>query len=246
MKRKLRNGIREAFEPPKSPGKEAFLRNIWQPTLDYRGFLLSQLHYIRKRVWILSFLFVMYSLLFLLKQTEGSCSYESVWIIGAMLPFLALTAVSETIKSGWWGMQELELSCRYSLNQVIFARLLFIGSGNLITLTVILVLTEKTLSAGFFRTGLYLLTPYLLTCALCLILSGRVRGREGRYGYAVTAAAVSAANSLLRYLEHSVYQPDYLIFWLFSVGISAGIIVYRLHCMKKEMEARSWNLYLAE
>ena len=46
-----------------------------------------------------------------------------LWITAALLPFVALLAVTEGTRSAVYGMEELELATRFSLKSVLLARL---------------------------------------------------------------------------------------------------------------------------
>ncbi len=59
----------------------------------------------------------------------GSCMNPNVlWITAALLPFVALLAVTEGTRSAVYGMEELELATRFSLKSVLLARLCLVGS----------------------------------------------------------------------------------------------------------------------
>ena len=51
-----------------------------------------------------------------------------LWITAALLPFVALLAVTEGTRSAVYGMEELELATRFSLKSVLLARLCLVGS----------------------------------------------------------------------------------------------------------------------
>ena len=58
-----------------------------------------------------------------------SCMNPNVlWITAALLPFVALLAVTEGTRSAVYGMEELELATRFSLKSVLLARLCLVGS----------------------------------------------------------------------------------------------------------------------
>ena len=59
-------------------------------------------------------------------------------ILSACIPFLALATIAEAGRSARFGMEELELSARFSLQAVLCARLGILGGGNLLLLAVLM------------------------------------------------------------------------------------------------------------
>ncbi len=57
-------------------------------------------------------------------------SENTVWIVSAFTPFLALLLIAESTKSAIYGMNELEMSARFSLKSVVLARLIILGVFN--------------------------------------------------------------------------------------------------------------------
>ena len=55
MNKKLKKALQNAFEPPKPIHEKEFIKQFPQPTISTLSFVLSQIRYIQKYVWIVSF-----------------------------------------------------------------------------------------------------------------------------------------------------------------------------------------------
>lgn len=123
MNRRLKRALAASFSPPPPQRKTVFLRTLPQPDLSLGTFLWNQIPYLRKRTWLLS------CGVLLPAVWGGSCMNPNVlWITAALLPFVALLAVTEGTRSAVYGMEELELATRFSLKSVLLARLCLVGS----------------------------------------------------------------------------------------------------------------------
>lgn len=143
MNKKLKRALEAGFDAPKPVDKERFLKTLRYPKISYLDFLFRQLFYIRKRVWVLSAMIVLigWAAAFLSPlPIHWPTESEKVWIVSAILPFLALLTATEIYRSSLNRMAELEISCRFSLSQIIVARTTLLGGGNFIILALLLLL----------------------------------------------------------------------------------------------------------
>lgn len=237
--------LTKAFLPPKPVKKEQFLHELPFPRLSYTGFLFSQLAYIRKRVWGVSIAMILISemLSFIPVQELGDwAAMKNCWLAAALLPFLVLISVTEIVRSSCYRMAEMEMGCRFSLQQVITARILIIGSMNGIVLLTVLLLMKRISPYGFGRMTVYMIIPYMLACALCLFILNRIRGMEGVYGCAGAACGISILGCL-----QSVYELRYYYWWLILGAVSIGVIICQLRRLIRQSEEKiKWNLFLTE
>lgn len=240
--------LSHAFAPPAPKKKEAFLKTlpVKRPALSYIGFISVQLHYIRKRVWILSGLFIFISV-FISKQPDWlylSDAPELYSIISSLLPFLALSAIMEITRSLSYGIAELEMTCRFCFQQTVMARILLIGSGNGLAILPVLLITGRLTAAGFRQVTLYLLTPYLLTCGLCLFLLNHLHGREGLYGCGAAACGVSVLLTISGAQYKNLFGAGCIHWWLAALVFISVLIISQLYQLLNKMEERKWNLHL--
>ena len=127
MRKEMRQALEKAFEAPKALGKQHFLKEHKGKRYYIRmdEFILLQVGYIRKRTWMIS------AVVFILGITAASVmKSELVWVLSAVMPFLALTIISEWMRSIAYGMFELEQVTRFSFKSVLLARLGILGMAN--------------------------------------------------------------------------------------------------------------------
>lgn len=153
MDQELKKALQDAFEAPAPKRKEAFLRSVPQPGISNLSFMISQAGYIRKRVWGISG--VLFGVAYL-----GACvlGQDVMWVISALLPFAAVSVVSEHHRSYVFQMSELEMAARFSLKSVALARIGILGISHLLLLLFlipacavvphVITFSDRTVSAG--------------------------------------------------------------------------------------------------
>ena len=179
------------YQPPAPQRKGAFLERLEPPGLSTGDFLFSQLFYLRPWSWLLAAA-IFAAALFLMKNRLP----EQIRLVSALLPFAALSTVTELHRSARYRMEELEMASRFSLKTLLLARLTLLGLGNLLLLCALFPLMTGWGQLPLAETGFYLLCPYCLTSLLCLMITRRFRGGESVYLCAGAAAAVSALCSM--------------------------------------------------
>src|SRR5699024_3627382 len=98
---------------------------LYSPRISWPGFLRIQMHYIRKWNWILSVFIFAAAILLTLHPWQAADTQERLQelsapvILSACIPFLALAMIAEAGRSARFGMEELELSARFSLQAVL-------------------------------------------------------------------------------------------------------------------------------
>ncbi len=191
---KVKKALKNAFTPPKPQGKDKFIKNINYPKMSYLGFILSQICYIRKRIWI-------FSLALLLITLGAVCVIPqdqkyAVWIVSAFIPFLALLTATEISRSNIFGMSEIEAGCRFSLPQLTGARMIILGACDLTVIPIIAVILGVSSPLGIIKTALYIFTPFFTVNGISLAILNRVKGFDGVYFSAAAAVGVSLAGVL--------------------------------------------------
>lgn len=189
----LEQELQILFRAPAPRKREAFLAGRTGLFMSHGAFVLSQAAYIRKWVWVLSV--AVFGVL-----VGGTVQWrrEALWIAAGMMPFLALIAAQEHMRSTMYNMTELELSTRFSLKSIVLARMGLLGSFHLLLLFSLLPLLVLYGQAGIVRTGVYLLVPYLTTTFFSMVWVRRVRGRESLYlclGIAVMVSSLQVVGS---------------------------------------------------
>lgn len=244
MKPTMKNMLKDAFDPPAPLGKRAFLKGLPLPGISHLSFMLIQAAYIRRRVWALSillFISILTATLFTSKDT--------LWMLSAMVPFVALSAVTENARSQAYGMAELEMASRFSLKSVILARMAILGLCHFCLLALLVPLGALHLTPGvsgklavIVQSGIYILVPYLLTTVCGLWIVRKIRSREASYGCTAVAVLVSAADITLRSAASVLYQRVYFHWWVMALGILAILTIMEYHKTIRQSEKLSWNL----
>lgn len=241
MRNYLKRELKSAFEAPPPTRKSMFLSHFDYPKASRFDFIKSQTGYIRKRVWVLSLLLFTGTLIGLY-FCKASTSF--VWVISSTLPFISLTSIAEIVRSITYNMEELEMSCKHNFLEVILIRLGILGIANFIVLISILLLFKGKTDVGFFRLGIYLITPYLLNCYGSLFAINRLKRREITYICGGVTALVSMLNALVTIQINSIYTEKYWPLWIISFIILAVLSAKEVGKLIKKMEDLQWNSLL--
>lgn len=150
--------LRELWQAPAPRRRDIFLAGRAMPVISHGAFVLTQAAYIRKRVWVLSV-----AIFFAVVGITAGWQRDVLWVAAGAMPFLALIASWEQTRSVVYNMTELELTTRFSVKSIVLARMGLLGSFHLALLFLLLPLLALYEQMGVWRTGVYLLVPYLLT-----------------------------------------------------------------------------------
>lgn len=195
MRFNLKKELAEAFTPPESKGRDSFLAAIPYPKLTYPEFVLSQICYIRKRIWFVSVIILLAGIGTVCIIPESGMML--VWIISALIPLLAVLTAAEISRSDIFGMSEIESGCRFALPQVMGARMIILGICNFAVIAAATAVLGVFSPFGIAKSALYILTPYVSVNGISLAILGRVRGQDGVYLSAAAALAVSLAGVII-------------------------------------------------
>ena len=249
MNRKLKKELKAAFEAPFPTGRELFLKQLRYPKITYQEFLFDQFRYIRKRIWIASALIVLlgWMIAFCLPvfqywNTDGI----KIWSISATLPFLAMITITEVYRSSAYSMVELEGSCRFSLPQIVMARMSILGVVNSVVLILLLIFINRVSAYSLLQTILYAMVPYLFVCAICLWLLNRMHGSDGIYSCGAATGLVSISSILCEISAGILYSNTYLNGWLTLFAGCLVLIGFQMHKLVKQLEEKQWNLSLTK
>lgn len=242
MSKKINDIIRLAYEPPEPLEKERFLAGFREAPIGHPEFVLRQFGFIKKRIWFL------YSLMFAATLFIGTQAIknaeEALWWFSAALPFLTIFLVTELSRSISCNMAELEMSCRYSLADIAVARSFIMGLSQLISIGIFAAVFHKTSGISILNTGVYLLTPYLLSLILSMGVLRRAGAREKLYLSVASCCFVSAACLWIKYNCPFVYEVGYISIWNIAFAVLVILTVYEFIILKKKLEDNEWNLSL--
>lgn len=223
MKPEMRKALQEAYTAPMPQHKKEFIRKLDKPQISTYSFMLQQLAYIRKRVWMVSIIISALAIF-----SIGYVGQDSIWVISSMMPFVALCAITENARSVTFGMAELEMASRFSLKSIILARLGIIGILHFAVFCILIPFVGKSALIPFTRTGFYLLVPYLLSSVLGLWAVRRFQEIEPTYLCMVTSSIICVLNIALKNIIEGFYGEQKFIWW-----VMAGICLWY----------KTWNEY---
>lgn len=211
MEKKLKNLLVNAFEASPPDRKEAFLSQIVFRTYEEpsrKMMLFTQIGYIHKSAW-LGALAVFCAILYVVLNAEE----HTVFLVSALMPFLALAVLVEGGRSCRYRMSELEAATRYSIRSIVFCRMWILGVFDLIIMLLLILTTRPYTEYGLLLSAAYILLPYLLTMWMGLMIELSRFGRETPYAAVTISMTISVSLILLVNSNSFVLEPDYGIWW---------------------------------
>ncbi len=236
MKQNLKKALQIAFEAPSPTRKKEFLSGIPQLRISNFEFLRIQITYIPQYVWVTFWMILGIALL------GGSFLERNIlWVVSALIPFVALTAITVNIRSEVYLMAEFEMTAYFSLKSVLLARMAILGIAHLILMVFLIPVCTIYNAMTMLQTGLYLLVPYVLTSTIGMWGLRKIRGRESVYWCMGTAIGISGMNLLIQNIFPIVYEMKYSVFWLI-VLITFGLLnIKEIKRNFKHVEELAWN-----
>lgn len=237
MKSSLKRELGKVFEAPMPTRKEEFLTKMPQTKISNLSFVMAQFGYIPKYVWgIFSFTFGI-AIVFGYFMEKNM-----LWIISALIPFIALSILTENARSGVYLMAELEIAARFSLKSVILARMGILGASHLLLLMFLIPLCAMYNLRTVFQVGLYILVPYMLTVFIGLWATRRIHGMESIYMCMGIAVGVSALNIFTQQIFPIIYEMEYMPIWIIGFVFLVVLVVKEMRKNIKQTEELAWNL----
>lgn len=238
MNRYLKQEIKKAFAVPEPNQQEKarFLRTLVRPRISMWQFIFTQIAYLRKRTLILSILFILPAL-----TGARHVDPDALWILSALIPFLGLLAVTESTRSAMYGMQELEMSARFSLKSVVLARMSVLGLLDTLVICCLIPLCRIG-NTSLLQTGIYLLVPYLLTVNISLWFTRLFHGREAFYSCMCATVLISMGSFGLHLTADFIYQFSYIHWWIILSAVLIGRMAREIYQTIKQTEELTWNL----
>lgn len=236
MDKKLETALNEMFAAPPPQKKRDFLKKYHRRELGCWELLLIQARYIHWFVWgnsVVLFAAILWRLI--------DYGNEAIWTVSALIPFLALLAVTVNGKSTLYRMEELELACRISLRSVMLARMVILGIFHFVLLAVLTPALAIHGAISMSRAGVYLLTPYLFTAAIGMELARRIYGNEGILACGAAAAFVSILGIIAQRIHPGLYQQSALPWWEIALAVGLIAVAAELNMTIRKTEVMQWN-----
>lgn len=228
--------LQEAFTAPPPKRKVEFLKNRKQAPISTASFLKMQIFYIRKRVWMISVLVFVFAALGV-EFVEQDC----LWVAAALMPFIALCAITESARSVTYGMAELEMTSRFSLKSVLLARLGAIGLIHAVILCLLIPLVGNRGTIPLTQIGVYCLVPYLLTSVFGFMAVRKVHGKEAIYICMGIAVIVSYLNFIIKEILPQVYEQKQFVWWVAAMIYLSAKALKEYKKAFYKTEELAWN-----
>ncbi len=183
----LKAKIAKEFEAPEPVRRDEFLKKYsCSPNTGSRMFVLSQIRYIHKGVWISSLVIFLLAAFLLQRSPQSALLFTSL-----VMPFAAGIGVMATVRSRVHKMQEMEASTIVSYRGVIFARLVIIAFSHLILLLGLSIIMGMFGTEGIVLSGCRICLPYLLSSFLGMKIERSEAGRDNPYLCFIISAGAS-------------------------------------------------------
>lgn len=232
MERRLKKELTEYYEAPKPQHKQGFIRQFGVPEINLSYLTMMQVRYISKWAWLSSVLFcgMTYGMSLIMEERYARAVF-------ALIPFWVMISVTECMRSYRFGMEELELSARFSLKSIVMARLLILGIANLtilaVTMTVVGDVTEFHI--------LHVMTPYFLSAGGGLYIVRKIRGSENTFYCFGLAAAISVFELILQWEYQELFLQRYTLVWGIACVMGVAMTVKESYRTIRMTEDLVWN-----
>ena len=213
--------------------KKAQADNFPKTSIGISSFLLSQISYISKKVYLASLLILALAVI-----AADYAGENSVGVIAAMMPFIALCMVTESARSETYGMAELEMASRFSIKSIMLARFGTIGLVHMVLLCVLISIVRHSTFISFIHAGIYLLVPYLAASVLEFAAVRCFRGKEAISVCMAISVMVSVINTMLKGLLTDLFGVRQFVIWLILAVYLIGRTV--LEYRKMICQAEEW------
>lgn len=245
MNKNMKNALKLGFEPPSPKREREFLSQLKSPKAKYSDFFLSQIGFIRKRVWFFSGIVTIAIAIFmplLQRSIQLNNSNSLLWLIAGIIPFLALITVTELARSTSYKLDELELSCKYSLSHIIMTRATILGVVNFLLMLVLICVVGIRTEYTILSVSLYVITPYLLTCFASLLALNLIKGSESVYCCAIIAGVVGLSQGIMCEAWEIAFTQQYLWVWGVVSVLCIILLIIQANKFMKISEEIKWNL----
>lgn len=199
---------------------------------------LTQISYIRKRIWILSALAV-FATFFYTRFLEVPENILAV--VSAIFPLFSLCTITELYKSRAHHMDELELVCKYNLSVISLIRLTILGIANFLLLLLFVIIAGKS-NFGILRNTVYITAPYLLSCHLSLLIISKSSAREAIHACGAVSGAVSIFIMIINSSFQLIYHDDFTYIWIIVCAVLTALLFHSLMKYTKSQEELQWSL----
>lgn len=212
--RDVKKVISKAYDIRPSKFKIEFLNQFENRNLNYAQLVINQFKYMRKinLLFALSITACMFICFFVYIQSK-------LWIFSAFIPFLSLLSVILLIQSKRHKMDELEMSCRFSLKLITIVRICISGTISLLALIIGVLILKVTYGFNISSSVFGLVIPYLVSAWGCLLIIRKCNSRNNL----VICACFCLFVSLVSYVL--LGSQPWLLGQLFQIIVYASFVL---------------------
>lgn len=244
-KSQIKKGLGQLYPVAPPQRKEEFLRELSFPKTSSMETIVVQVGYIRKSVWILSLLLMAAALVLGKSCWKDSRDGGMLCCFSAIMPLLAVLAVTESFRSGAYGMAELEMAAKHNLQQVLLIRMGAISGGDFLLMMLVLPFLAGAERINVFRGAVYLMVPWLCTCVLALQIQKYVKGRDGIWCCCALGAFICGISFVAGIFREIVYGSGKFYIWVIAFFVFAVVLAKQIWQICHEIESWNQNLYPA-
>ena len=230
----IKRALSDAAPSPDHNRKDQFIRTFRRKyvgtQLSTVDIIKSQFGYIRMPVWLISLATLIVAILGIHEDMEV------VFVLSTIMPFVSGIAIFDFLRSGMYGMAELESVTLVSKRGILFSRFICVGIAHIILLAVLAVIVGKQSGYGCLPAGAMLTIPYLISSIASMELERTTLGRKNVMGCIVVSAVVSGMMIIL-HNEHELFSEK---FW--GVWYLAAMALIIMECMEIRKTFR-WEEY---
>ncbi len=197
-----------------------------ESTSSFMEFFVSQLLFIRKKVWIIQFSLMLLFIFFIMQREDA---INAVGSVSTLVPLLFLSWSKELSRSLTYGTAELEISTRFSLRQVLLSRIVIMGFIDVFLLTFCACYLTFNFSLGVSQAIMYLLVPFLFTAMGCLFILNHFPTKKSNLYCGIWCGAIMVSFYYFSHWESRLFTRALLFGWYFAFFVSVVFIAIELH-----------------
>ena len=203
--------------------------------LTFWEFYFQQFGFIRKYVWAIQFIILLFCGL---KLHYDTISAQVIGLISSIAPLIFLSGITELSRTYTHGTIEIEMSTQYTLSQVMMSRVSILGLMDILSITILCIIVGVNTTLHPYATFLYICVPFMVTCFGCLWLLNKFKNKECNYYCFALGIFIMVIVSMSTTFLPRLYVVSSL--WIWTVMLAIAIVgscvqIYRLlnSCNKK-------------
>ncbi|MBX4264538.1 hypothetical protein [Clostridium estertheticum] len=197
-----------------------------------KQFILSQIGFIRKRIWIFQIIIlVLLCLGFYNIRAQDSLNFRTFSLISILAPLLLIVNVDEISRVYNKSMLEIEFSTKNSLKKVLVTKMLVLGITDCIALIIMMIFAGNLMNISILRVIMYTLVPFNLVCIGCMKLMKYFNGNELNYACVAYSALLITILLLGRLNDLGIYAQNFILSWIIMYAITTVIFALEMKTM---------------